>query len=62
MNNKAVAWRTDEHFTNGKEYECTNAFARMETACVEVLDNEGKPIIVDINDSDFDFVFNNGKR
>ena len=30
MNNKAICRKTDEHFTEGKEYECTAAYARYE--------------------------------
>lgn len=58
--NKAICWKTDEHFTKGNEYRCLNAYAKFETAMVDVIDNNGIPIAVDINDSDFVFIFRNG--
>lgn len=57
--NKVLAWKTNEYFTEGKEYECTNAFGRFSTdAAVEVVCDNGNMIMVDINDSDFTFMFN----
>ena len=38
-NNKAICRKTDEHFTEGKEYECTSAYAKYESAVVDILDN-----------------------
>ena len=49
MNNKAICRKTDEHFTEGKEYECT---------VVDILDNNKELITCEINDKDFQFVFN----
>ena len=39
MNNKAICRKTDEHFTEGKEYECTAAYSRYESAVVDILDD-----------------------
>lgn len=61
--NKAICWKkvSDKHFTgNGTEYQCGNAYAKFETAMVDVIDNNGEPVAVDINDSDFVFIFRNG--
>lgn len=61
--NKAICWKkeNDEHFTgSGTEYQCGNAYAKFESAMVDVIDNNGIPIAVDINDSDFVFIFRNG--
>lgn len=61
--NKAVSWKKDKHFSGeGKEYICTDAYAKYETAMVGVIDDNGKVIEVDINDNDFDFVFDNNIR
>ena len=57
MNNKAICRKTDEHFTEGKEYECTAAYARYESAVVDILDNNKELITVEINDADFQFIF-----
>lgn len=58
MNNKAICRKTDEHFTEGKEYECTPAYARYESAVVDIFDNNKELITVEINDEDFQFIFN----
>lgn len=61
--NKAICWieKSDEHFTgNGTEYQCGNAYTKMETAMVDIINNNGDSIAVDINDSDFIFIFRNG--
>ena len=58
MNNKAICRITDEHFTEGKEYECTAAYVRYESAVVDILDNKKELISVEINDADFQFIFN----
>ena len=58
MNNKAICRKTDEHFTEGKEYECTAAYSRYESAVVDILDNNKELITCEINDKDFQFVFN----
>lgn len=59
--NKAICWKSDEHFTGyGTEYQCGNAYAKFETAMVDVIDNKGENVAVDINDSDFVFIFRNG--
>ena len=61
--NKAISWKKDEHFSGkGKEYSCTNAYAKYETAMVGVTDDNGEIIEVYINDNDFDFVFDNNTR
>ena len=40
--NKAISWKKDEHFSgNGKEYECSNAYAKFETAVVSITDDKG---------------------
>ena len=54
-NNKAICRKTDDHFTEGKEYECTSAYA---SAVVDILDNNKELITVEINDKDFQFIFN----
>lgn len=58
MNNKAICRKTDEHFTKGKEYKCTPAYVRYESAVVNILDNNKELVTVEINDKDFQFVFN----
>lgn len=58
MSNKAISRKTDEHFTNGKEYECTCAYVKFESAVVDILDNNNELVTVEINDKDFQFVFN----
>lgn len=58
MNNKAICRKTDEHFTKGKEYECTAAYVKYESAVVDILDNNKELISVEINDADFQFIFN----
>ena len=61
--NKAISWKKDEHFSGeGKEYSCTDAYAKYETAMVGVTDDNGEVIEVDINDNDFDFIFDNNTR
>lgn len=61
--NKAISWKNDEHFSGeGKEYSCTDAYAKYETAMVGVTDDNGEVIEVDINDNDFDFIFDNNTR
>jgi hypothetical protein len=57
-NNKAICRKTDDHFTEGKEYECTSAYAKYESAVVDILDNNKELITVEINDKDFQFIFN----
>jgi hypothetical protein len=54
--NKAICNRTDERFTKGKEYNCTETFAKYETAMIGVYDNQGDIIEVDLNDKDFKFI------
>lgn len=61
--NKAICLKkeNDTHFTgSGTEYQCGNAYAKFESAVVDVIDNNGDPVVVDINDSDFIFIFGNG--
>lgn len=58
MNNKAICRKTDEHFTEGKEYECTAAYATYESAVVDILDNNKELVTVEINDENFQFIFN----
>lgn len=61
--NKAISWKKDEHFSGGgKEYSCTDAFAKYESAMDGVTDDNGEVIEVDINDSDFDFIFDNNSK
>ena len=51
---------TTNTFTgNGTEYKCGNAYAKFESAVVDVVDNNGEPVVVDINDPDFIFIFRN---
>ena len=57
-NNKAICRKTDEHFTEGKEYECTSAYAKCASAVVDILDNNKEFVTVEINDKDFQFIFN----
>ena len=49
-NNKAICRKNDEHFTKGKEYECTGAYSRYESAVVDILDDNKELITVEIND------------
>ena len=58
MNNKAICRKTDDHFTKGKKYECTAADVKYESAVVDILDNNKELISVEINDADFQFIFN----
>ena len=58
MNNKDICRKTDEHFTKGKEYECTKVYVRYETPMVDIMDDNGELIQVDINDKDFQFILN----
>lgn len=61
--NKAISWKKDEHFSGeGKEYLCTDAYAKFETAMVGVTDDNGEAVEVDINDKDFDFIFDNNTK
>lgn len=61
--NKAISRNKDEHFSGeGKEYICTDAYAKYETAMVGITDDNGEVIEVDINDNDFDFVFDHNNR
>ena len=61
--NKAISWKKDEHFSGeGKEYSCTNAYVKYESAMVGVTDDNGEVVEVDMNDSDFDFIFDNNTR
>ena len=57
-NNKAICRKNDEHITEGKEYECTGAYSRYESAVVDILDDNKELITVEINDKDFQFIFN----
>lgn len=54
MNNRAIVWKTDEHFTAYKTYECSNVYQNM----IDVMDNHGKMIKVDLADKDFTFILN----
>lgn len=58
MNNKAISRKTDEHFTKGKEYENTCAYAKFESAVVDILDDHNELVTVEVNDEDFQFIFN----
>jgi hypothetical protein len=52
--NKALCWKTDIHFTEGKEYNCTDTYGSM----IAVLDNHNEPIKVGLDDPDFTFMLN----
>ena len=54
MNNKAISWKSDEHFTKCKLYDCSNVYNNM----IDIMDNEGKMIKVDLEDKDFTFILN----
>lgn len=56
--NKAICRKTDEYFTEGKIYNCSKAYAKFETAVVEIIGDNDEKVTVDINDHDFEFVFN----
>lgn len=56
--NKAICRKTDEHFTQGKIYNCSKAYIKFETAVVEIIGDNDEKATVDINDHDFEFVFN----
>lgn len=52
--NKALSWKTDEHFTEGKRYDCGTLDGNM----IEVFDENNEKILVGIDDEDFTFMFN----
>lgn len=54
MNNRAMAWKTGEHFTAYKIYECSNVYQNM----IDVMDDSGEMIAVDLADKDFTFILN----
>lgn len=54
MNNRAIAWKTDEHFTAFKRYECSNTYQNM----IDIMDNNGEMIKVELEDKDFTFILN----
>lgn len=54
MNNRVIVWKTDKHFTAYKTYECSNVYQNM----IDVLDNHGEMIKVDLEDKDFTFILN----
>lgn len=56
--NKVICKKENYHFTKGKEYECTPAYAKYGSAVVDILDNNKEFITVEINDKDFQFIFN----
>lgn len=58
MSNRAICRKTDEHFTEGKEYEYTAAYTRCESAVVQILDDKNELVTVEINDKEFQFIFN----
>lgn len=61
--NKAICWKkkNDEHFTgSGTEYQCGKAYAKFESAVVDIIGDKGEVVTVDINDPDFVFIFRNG--
>ena len=57
-NNKAICRKTDDHFTEGKEYECTSAYAKYESAVVDILDNNKELVTVGLYVRDFQIFFN----
>lgn len=52
LNNQVIAWNSDEHFTEGKRYECTNPNHNM----VDVIDDHGKTVTIELEDKDFTFI------
>lgn len=52
LNNQVIAWNSDEHFTAGKRYECTNPNHNM----VDVIDDHGKTVTINLEDKDFTFI------
>ncbi len=38
MNNKAISWKSDKHFTKCKMYDCSNIYNNM----IDIVDDEGK--------------------
>lgn len=52
--NKAIAWKTDEHFTDGKEYECSCTYNNM----IEIVDDSGELIQVGLDDPGFTIMLN----
>lgn len=57
-NNKAICRETDDHFTEGNEYECTQVYAKYESTVVNILDNNKELVTVEINNKNFQFIFN----
>lgn len=55
--NKIISYISDEHFTKGKEYKCTDAYVQCENAMVKVADDHNNIVSIEINNSDFDFFF-----
>lgn len=54
MNNKAIAWKTDDHFTAYKTYECSNTYQNV----IDIMDDNGAMIKVELEDNDFTFILN----
>lgn len=54
MNNKAISWKSDEHFTKCKVYDCSNVYGNM----IDIMDDDEKMVKVDLGDRDFTFILN----
>ena len=54
MNNKAIAWKTDDHFTAYKTYECSNTYQNA----IDIMDDHGEMIKVELEDKDFTLILN----
>lgn len=55
--NKAISYISNEHFTKGKEYMCTDAFVQCESAMVKVADDHNNIVSIEISNPNFDFIF-----
>ena len=58
MNNKAIAWKTDDHFTAYKTYECSNTYQNA----IDIMDDNGEMISVELEDKDFTFILNPSEK
>lgn len=56
--NKAICRKSNERFAKGKTYNCSKAYARLQSGHVDIIDDNEEGVSVDINNPDFEFVFN----
>lgn len=61
VTNTATSRVSDDLFTEGKTYECTEVFVSDNAPVVDVMCDTGDMVTVSINDENFSFVFRNVK-